>query len=95
MSTTGGRVFHEGDYISIDGSTGFVYGEAVATIAAELTGDFGTIMQWADEARTLKVRTNADSPKDAAQAVKFGAEGIGLCRTEHMFLRRRQNSGNA
>ena len=86
MSTTGGRVFHEGDYISIDGTTGFVYGEALATIAAELTGDFGTIMQWADEARTLKVRTNADSPKDAAQAVKFGAEGIGLCRTEHMFF---------
>ena len=86
MSTTDGRVFHEGDYISIDGSTGFVYGEALATIAAELTGDFGTIMQWADEARTLKVRTNADSPKDAAQAVKFGAEGIGLCRTEHMFF---------
>ncbi len=86
MSTTDGRVFHEGDYISIDGSTGFVYGEAVATIAAELTGDFGTIMQWADEVRTLKVRTNADSPKDAAQAVKFGAEGIGLCRTEHMFF---------
>lgn len=86
MSTTDGRVFREGDYISINGSTGNVYGEAIPTIAAELTGDFGVIMEWADEARTMKVRTNADSPKDAAQAVKFGAEGIGLCRTEHMFF---------
>ena len=86
MSTTDGRVFHEGDYISIDGTTGFVYGEAIPTIAAELTGDFGIIMDWADEFRTMKVRTNADSPKDAMQAVKFGAEGIGLCRTEHMFF---------
>lgn len=86
MSTTDGRVFREGDYISIDGSTGNVYGEAIATQAAELTGDFGIIMGWADEARTMKVRTNADTPKDAAQAVKFGAQGIGLCRTEHMFF---------
>jgi len=86
MSTTDGHLFHEGDFISIDGSTGFVYGEAIPTIAAELTGDFGIIMQWADEVRTLKVRTNADSPKDALQAIKFGAEGIGLCRTEHMFF---------
>ena len=86
MSTTDGRVFHEGDFISINGSTGNVYGEAIPTIAAELTGDFGVIMGWADEARTMKVRTNADSPKDAVQAIKFGAEGIGLCRTEHMFF---------
>ncbi len=86
LSTTDGRVFHEGDYISIDGTSGFVYGEAIPTIAAELTGDFGIIMEWADEARTMKVRTNADSPKDAIQAIKFGAEGIGLCRTEHMFF---------
>ena len=86
LSTTDGRVFHEGDYISIDGTSGFVYGEAIPTIAAELTGDFGIIMEWADGARTMKVRTNADSPKDALQAIKFGAEGIGLCRTEHMFF---------
>ena len=86
MSTTDGHLFHEGDFISIDGTSGFVYGEAIPTIAAELTGDFGIIMQWADEVRTLKVRTNADSPKDAIQAIKFGAEGIGLCRTEHMFF---------
>jgi len=84
--TADGRVFHEGDNISIDGSTGLVYGEAIPTIAAELTGDFGIVMGWADEARTMKVRTNADSPKDAVQAIKFGAEGIGLCRTEHMFF---------
>ena len=86
MSTTDGKTFHEGDYISIDGSTGYVYGEPIATQPAELTGDFGTIMEWADQARTLKVRTNADTPKDAAQAIYFGAEGIGLCRTEHMFF---------
>ncbi len=86
MSTTDGKVFHEGDYISIDGSTGNVYGEAIATKEAELTGDFGILMQWADEARKLKIRTNADTPKDAATAVHFGAEGIGLCRTEHMFF---------
>ena len=81
-----GKVYQEGDYISLDGSTGLVYGEKVATLEAELTGDFGIIMQWADEVRTLKVRTNADTPKDAIQAMRFGAEGIGLCRTEHMFF---------
>ncbi len=86
MTTNDGKVYNEGDYISIDGSTGQVYGEMIATIPAELTGDFGIIMEWADNARTLKVRTNADTPKDAEQAVKFGAEGIGLCRTEHMFF---------
>ena len=86
MSLEDGSVYKEGDYISIDGSTGNVYGEAIATRPAELTGDFGIIMEWADEARTLKVRTNADTPKDAAQAISFGAEGIGLCRTEHMFF---------
>ena len=87
MTTPDGRVFREGEYISLDGSTGYVYGEAIKTQAAELTGDFAQIMEWADEARTLKVRTNADTPKDlAAQAVGFGAEGIGLCRTEHMFF---------
>ncbi|HHY83036.1 MAG TPA: pyruvate, phosphate dikinase [Clostridiales bacterium] len=84
--TVNGKVYREGDMISLDGSTGYVYGEAIPTQEPSLTGDFGTLMQWADELRTLKVRTNADSPKDAAQAVKFGAEGIGLCRTEHMFF---------
>ncbi len=86
MTAPDGKVYKEGDYISLDGSTGSVYGESIATKPAELTGDFGIIMEWADEARTLKVRTNADTPKDAAQAVSFGAEGIGLCRTEHMFF---------
>ncbi len=84
--TVAGVVYKEGDYISLDGSTGMVYGEQVATLEAELTGDFGTIMEWADEVRTLKVRTNADTPNDAIQAIRFGAEGIGLCRTEHMFF---------
>lgn len=82
----GGKTFHEGDYISLDGSTGNIYGEDVATVEPEITGDFETFMTWADKYRTLKVRTNADSPKDAQNAVKFGAEGIGLCRTEHMFF---------
>lgn len=82
----GGMTFHEGDYISLDGSTGNIYGEDVATVETEITGDFETFMAWADKYRTLKVRTNADSPKDAKNAVKFGAEGIGLCRTEHMFF---------
>lgn len=82
----GGMTFHEGDYISLDGSTGNIYGEDVATVEPEITGDFETFMAWADKYRTLKVRTNADSPKDAKNAVKFGAEGIGLCRTEHMFF---------
>ncbi|MBR0596353.1 pyruvate, phosphate dikinase [Sinanaerobacter chloroacetimidivorans] len=82
----GGKEFHEGDYISLDGSTGKIYGEAIPTVPASISGDFNTIMTWADKYRTLKVRTNADTPKDSAQAIKFGAEGIGLCRTEHMFF---------
>ena len=81
-----GKTFKEFDSISLNGTDGSVYTEAIKTVAPELSGDFGTIMQWADEARTLKVRTNADNPRDAEQAVKFGAEGIGLCRTEHMFF---------
>lgn len=84
--TLGGRTFNEGDDISLDGSTGLIYGEAIKTVPASITGDFGTLMGWADEFRTLKVRTNADTPKDARQAVLFGAEGIGLVRTEHMFF---------
>jgi pyruvate,orthophosphate dikinase len=84
--TANGKTYKEGDKISLDGSTGYVYGEIIETQEPALTGDFGTLMAWADEIRKLKVRTNADSPKDAAQAVKFGAEGIGLCRTEHMFF---------
>jgi pyruvate,orthophosphate dikinase len=84
--TLGGRSFKEGDAISLDGSTGKIYGQAVKTMPASITGDFKTLMGWADEVRTLKVRTNADTPKDAAQAVIFGAEGIGLVRTEHMFF---------
>jgi len=81
-----GNMYKEGDWISLDGSTGNVYGERLPTIAPELTGYFATIMAWADEVRKLRVRTNADTPRDAAQALKFGAEGIGLCRTEHMFF---------
>ncbi|MEW9097252.1 MAG: pyruvate, phosphate dikinase [Clostridiaceae bacterium] len=81
-----GEIYNEGDYISLDGSTGFVYGLAIKTVEPEISGYFGTFMSWADEIRKLKVRTNADTPRDAAQAVKFGAEGIGLCRTEHMFF---------
>ena len=81
-----GLTLGENDYLSIDGSTGNVYGAAVKTVEPEITGYFGTFMAWADEIRSLKVRTNADTPRDAAQAVKFGAEGIGLCRTEHMFF---------
>jgi len=81
-----GNLYHEGNYISLDGTSGLVYGEAIATQEVELSGDFTTIMEWADEYRTLSVRTNADNPKDAANAVSFGAEGIGLCRTEHMFF---------
>ena len=84
--TVGETVFHEGDFISIDGSTGNVYGSAIATVDADVSGDFATIMEWADAVRRLKVRTNADNPHDAAVAVKFGAEGIGLTRTEHMFF---------
>ncbi len=81
-----GKKYVEGDWISLDGSTGSVYGERLPTVEPEMTEDFVTLMQWADEARTLKIRTNADTPADAAQAMKFGAEGIGLCRTEHMFF---------
>ncbi|EJO5347192.1 pyruvate, phosphate dikinase [Clostridium botulinum] len=81
-----GKTYKEGDYISIDGSTGKVYGQCIKTVAPEITGYFGTFMEWADKVRVLKVRTNADAPRDAAQAVTFGAEGIGLCRTEHMFF---------
>ncbi len=86
LTTKDGKVFKEGDYISIDGSTGNVYGEKIKTVEPEISGDFETFMSWADETRTLGVRTNADTPRDAAQAMKFGAEGIGLCRTEHMFF---------
>ncbi len=82
----GGRTFHEGDWISVDGSTGKIYGEAIPTAEATISGDFGRFMAWADAVRKLRVRTNADNPRDAMQAVKFGAEGIGLCRTEHMFF---------
>jgi pyruvate,orthophosphate dikinase len=81
-----GKQYKEGDWISLDGSTGNVYGEFIKTVEPEMTGDFAKLMGWADEFRTLKVRTNADTPEDSAQAVKFGAEGIGLCRTEHMFF---------
>ena len=84
--TVGDVAIKEGDWISLDGNTGNVYGEAIATQDASMTGEFATIMQWADEFRTLKVRTNADTPFDAGVAVKFGAEGIGLTRTEHMFF---------
>ncbi len=86
LFTLGGKTIKEGDYISLDGSTGNIYGEAIPTVEASISGDFGRYMAWADAARRLKVRTNADNPRDAAQAVKFGAEGIGLCRTEHMFF---------
>ncbi len=82
----GEQKVREGDYISIDGSTGNVYLGEIKTVPASMTGDFGRFMGWADEIRTLKVCTNADTPKDAEQAVRFGAEGIGLCRTEHMFF---------
>ena len=81
-----GKVFHEGDIISIDGSTGNIYGEAIPTVDAEIVGEFKTVMDWADKYRRLKVRTNADTPRDAKKARELGAEGIGLCRTEHMFF---------
>jgi len=81
-----GNVFNEGDFISLDGSTGLIYGQALPTVKAEITGDFDRFMKWADAARTMKVRTNADSPEDTRNAIDFGAEGIGLCRTEHMFF---------
>lgn len=79
-------IIGEGDFISIDGNTGNVYPGRIATVAPEMSGDFAKVMTWADEIRTMKVRTNADNPRDAKQAVEFGAEGIGLCRTEHMFF---------
>ena len=82
----GGHVYHEGDYISLDGSTGKIYDGDIHTVEASVSGNFGRIMAWADSFRKLKVRTNADTPADAANAVKYGAEGIGLCRTEHMFF---------
>ena len=81
-----GKTYHEGDFISIDGSTGKIYDGIIATVDAEISGNFGTIMGWADKFRTLKVRTNADTPTDAKKARELGAEGIGLCRTEHMFF---------
>ena len=82
----GGHTFHEGDNISLDGSTGKIYKGDIKTMEASVSGNFGRIMDWADQYRKLQVRTNADTPQDAANAVKFGAEGIGLCRTEHMFF---------
>ncbi|MDF2943447.1 MAG: ppdK [Herbinix sp.] len=84
--TIAGNTVKEGDYISLDGSTGNIYVGDIPTVEALISGNFDRIMKWADEIRTLKVRTNADTPADAANAVKFGAEGIGLCRTEHMFF---------
>ena len=84
--TLAGKTFHEGDVISIDGSTGNIYGEAIPTVDATIAGEFGRIMAWADKYRKLKVRTNADTPTDAKKARELGAEGIGLCRTEHMFF---------
>ena len=82
----GGHTYHEGDYISLDGTTGKIYNGDIKTVEASIGGNFGRIMAWADEYRTLMVRTNADTPEDTANAVKLGAEGIGLCRTEHMFF---------
>ena len=86
ITTKDGQIFKEGDYISLDGTTGIVYGKQIKTVDPEISGDFETFMSWADEVRKLKIRANADTPKDAFQAYKFGAEGIGLCRTEHMFF---------
>ncbi len=84
--TLGGKTFHEGDVISIDGSTGNIYDGAIPTVDAQIAGEFGRVMGWADKYRKLKVRTNADTPADAKKARELGAEGIGLCRTEHMFF---------
>ncbi|MDD3477712.1 MAG: PEP-utilizing enzyme, partial [Candidatus Izemoplasmatales bacterium] len=81
-----GKRYNEGDFISLDGSTGKIYGERIKTVDATVSGDFATLMAWADKYRSLKVRTNADTPRDAKVAYNFGAEGIGLCRTEHMFF---------
>lgn len=86
VRTKDGKEYHEGDWFSLDGTTGNVYGEKIKTVEPEIVGDFETFMAWADDIRTLKVRTNADNPKDAINARKYGAEGIGLCRTEHMFF---------
>ncbi len=82
----GGYTFHEGDYISLDGTTGKIYKGDIKTVEASVSGNFGRIMAWADKYRALKVRTNADNPRDTRNAVHLGAEGIGLCRTEHMFF---------
>ena len=84
--TLAGKTYHEGDYISIDGSTGNIYDGVIPTVDATIAGEFGRVMEWADKIRTLKVRTNADTPADAKKARELGAEGIGLCRTEHMFF---------
>ena len=84
--TLAGKTFHEGDEISIDGSTGNIYDGLIPTVDASIAGEFGRVMEWADKIRTLKVRTNADTPADAKKARELGAEGIGLCRTEHMFF---------
>ena len=84
--TVNGKTYKRGDWISLDGSTGKVYGEQIATVPAEISGDFERFMEWADKRRRMNVRTNADTPRDAAQAVAFGAEGIGLVRTEHIFF---------
>ncbi|MDR3345254.1 MAG: pyruvate, phosphate dikinase [Oscillospiraceae bacterium] len=86
LFTVGEKTVKEGDYISLDGTSGQVYGEILPSVEATISGDFETFMKWADEYRTLKVRTNADTPRDTAKAVEFGAEGVGLCRTEHMFF---------
>ena len=84
--TLAGKTYHEGDWLSLDGSTGSIYDGAMPTVDANVGGDFGRIMAWADKFRRLKVRTNADTPADAARARSLGAQGIGLCRTEHMFF---------
>ena len=84
--TLAGKTYHEGDIISIDGTTGNIYDGAIPTVDATIAGEFGRVMEWADKYRTLGVRTNADTPKDTAKAIELGAEGIGLCRTEHMFF---------
>ncbi|MDD2203563.1 MAG: pyruvate, phosphate dikinase [Bacilli bacterium] len=86
LTTKDGKIFRAGDYLSLDGTTGYVYAGSINTVAPEISGDFETFMSWTDNVRTLNVRANADSPTDAKQALLFGAEGIGLCRTEHMFF---------
>ena len=84
--TLAGKTYHEGDWLSLDGSTGYIYDGQIATVDAKIAGEFGRIMTWADKYRRLQVRTNADTPRDARRARELGAEGIGLCRTEHMFF---------